>query len=357
LGHYFVYQIPAFSNRVPGCGGEDCFPDYPKAGHDANALYITADLFKNVANGRFVESAIFVVSKLQLEAGGPLTIYRFDDPDDFVIQPSVPAPGEPFSGADNGSEFLLSAPTADRLSVLAIFNTNNIVDDGLSMRLRRITVGAQFHGAFAVPSTEPNVVGPYCRSVGVTSAPRLDGGYPAFQATIQKASGILYGALAFGARDGAGLARDVVAWFAVRPRLTAGLLSANVIHQGYLVPENGYSLSYPAFGLDRSGAGALGFTETNKSADVPGGFPSASLIRFTGTGFGGPIVVTGQGATSDDGFTGCPGAGSGRVGRWGDYAAATVDAATGLTYTANEMIPKSAGGYAANWGTFITQLR
>jgi hypothetical protein len=357
LGHYFVYQIPASSSDVRGCGREDCFPDYPKAGYDANALFITADLFKNVANGHFVESAIFVLSKLQLEAGGPLPVYRFDAPDDFVVQPSVPAPGEPFSGAENGSEFLMSAPSADRLSILAIVNTDNILDDGRSMRLRRITVGAQFHGAIAVPSTEPDVVGPYCRSLGVTSAPTLDGGYPALQATIQKAGGRLYGALAFGARDGAGLARDVVAWFAVRPRLSAGFLSANVVHQGYLVPENGYSLSYPAFGLDKTGAGTLGFSETNKSAAVPGGFPSASLIRFTGTGFSGPILVTGQGATVDDGFTGCHGPGPGGVGRWGDYGAATVDAATGLTYTANEMIPKSAAGYAANWGTFITQLR
>lgn len=62
--------------------------------------------------------------------------------------------------------------------------------------------------------------------------------------------------------------------------------------------------------------------------------------------------------TSDDGFTGCGRPGPGQVGRWGDYGAATVDAATGYFYTANELIPykKVAPGQAANWGTFITQL-
>ena len=45
LGKYFLYQIRAFSDDVAGCGGQDCLPDYPKAGYDANGYYITADLF------------------------------------------------------------------------------------------------------------------------------------------------------------------------------------------------------------------------------------------------------------------------------------------------------------------------
>ena len=63
--------------------------------------------------------------------------------------------------------------------------------------------------------------------------------------------------------------------------------------------------------------------------------------------------------TAIDGFTGCPGPGPGKVGRWGDYGAATVDSVTGYFYTANEMIPNPTTyprGTFANWGTFITQL-
>ena len=181
------------------------------------------------------------------------------------------------------------------------------------MRLRRTTVGSQDYGAGTVPSTEPDVVGPYCKSVGTTSAPLLDGGASAFQATVQKAGGNLYGALAFGSKDGTGLHRDAIAWFELHPTLTKTSLSASIVHQGYLVPANGYSISYPAFGLNKAGAGALGFTQTNKSARVPGGYPSASVIQFTGTGFSGNILVTGQGATSDDGFTGCPEKGRARL--------------------------------------------
>jgi hypothetical protein len=187
----------------------------------------------------------------------------------------------------------------------------------------------------------------------------LDGGFRAFQATIQKAGGNLYGALAFGAKDGTGLLRDVLAWFAVHPTLTFSSLSAKIVHQGLVVPPNGFSISYPAFGLNKTGAGAMGMTITNNSAYAPV-FPSAAFVQFTGAATGGTITIAagGLGATSDDGFTGCPEPGPGQVGRWGDYAAATVDAKTGFFYTANEMIPnprKFPHG-ATNWGTFITQL-
>ena len=44
---------------------------------------------------------------------------------------------------------------------------------------------------------------------------------------------------------------------------------------------------------------------------------------------------------------------------WGDYGAATVDAATGFFYIANEYIPDPTVFpriETANWGTFITQV-
>ncbi len=120
------------------------------------------------------------------------------------------------------------------------------------------------------------------------------------------------------------------------------------------MPGAGYSISFPAFGLNKSGAGVLGMTITNQSANVTGGYPSAAYIQFTGAAMTGSILVTGKGTASDDGFSGCPGAGPGQVGRWGDYGAAT-DAATGYFYTANEYIGGKRGTYS-NWGTSIMQL-
>jgi len=357
-GSYYVYHVRAISNDLSGCGGQDCFPDFPKAGYDKNIFIVDVDLF-NASSGNFVAAAGYALPKSKLEAGATSFSYvRLKFPGGFVVQPSVPAPGEPFVTAANGTEYLMEARNivdgSTNVRVWAISNTNNILTSTTSLRANFVDVKGESYGA-TVPSTQPNVIGPFCKSQGVTSAPSLDGGYNAFTATIQQASGRLYGALAFGSKDGTGLNRDVIAWFVLTPSVTStGTVSATIFHQGYLIPTNGYSLSYPAFGLSKTGAGALGFTETNKSASVPGGYPSAAIIPFTGTGTNGNIIVTGQGQTSDDGFSGCPGG----VGRWGDYGAATVDSATGYYYTGNELIPYKTvpTGQAANWGTFITQL-
>jgi hypothetical protein len=364
LGSYWTYLVDAYSSQLTGCEFQDCFPDYPKGGYDAHAFFITADLFSNVS-GNYVEAAIYAFPKAKLEAGASFDYLRFDDPNDFVLQPSVPAPGEPFSTVHNGSEFLMSAPTASfgsgppSVSVLAVVNTNFIVSNPGAVKLLVTSVRSMSYGLGTVPSTEPDVVGPYCTSLGVTSAPTLDGGYSTFQSTIQKAKGNLYGALAEGTVDRKGLQRDIIDWFEVHPTLNSSGLSASIVNQGRIVPPVGYSITYPAFGLLKSGAGYMGFTITNVDASVAGGYPSAALIQFDGGPTGG-IIVTGQGATSDDGFTGCGGPGPGTVGRWGDYGAAVVDAATGYIYTANEMIPDPTvftPGFYANWGTFITQIQ
>jgi hypothetical protein len=151
----------------------------------------------------------------------------------------------------------------------------------------------------------------------------------------------------------------VLAWFILRPTLTSTpSLTANIVAQGYVVPPDGYSLIFPAFAVNRAGRGLIGFTISNPDANVPGGFPSAAFIEFAGFPRGN-IIVSGQGATSDDSASGCRRPGPGGVALWGDYGAATVDAATGFFYIANEYIPDPTVFpriATNNWGTFITQV-
>jgi len=361
LGTYYIYKVNAFSADVRKCSRlgilADCFADYPKAGYDANGLYISVNLF---GFGGFGRAATDALPKSQLEAGASFTFVRIVYPGDFVVQPSVPAPGEPFETAANGTEYLMEArykvDRSHNVRVWAISNTNNIVSKPSSLRAFAVDVPGENYG-LVVPATEPDVIGPFCKIVGAFATPFLDGVFNAFQATVQKAGGKLYGALPFGSMDGNGLLRDSVAWFALKPSVdSAGHPSASIFRQGYVVPPNGYSLLNPAFGLDKSGAGFLGLSITNTSKTVPGGFPSAGVIQFTGIGTTGRIIVSGQGITSDDGFTGCDAGPLVAVGRWGDYGAATVDAATGFFYTANENI-SGARTFATNWGTFITQIK
>ena len=364
LGEYFIYHIRAFSDDLSGCSGVDCFPDYPKAGYNADAFFITADLFRitdGVITDVFIGTSVHVLPKKKLEAGADFTYVRFDRADDFVAQPSVPAPGERFATANGGTEYLLTArniqDASNNVRVIAIYNTNQIVSSPGNLQQISIDVAAEPYDE-PVPSTQPDVIGPFCTSRGVTSAPLLDGLDDVFQATIQKAGGNLYGVLPLGAKDGNGLDRDVLAWFILQPTLTsAPSLTANIVAQGYVVPPDGYSVSFPAFAVNKRGVGVIGMSITNPDPNVAGGFPSASFIRFSGFPRGN-IIVTGQGTTSDDGFTGCREPGPGGVGRWGDYGAAVVDAITGFFYFGNEHIPDPTEfppGSFTNWGTFITR--
>jgi hypothetical protein len=362
LGTYFIYHIRLGSDDLPGCGGEDCWPGYPHGGYDANAFFISTRL-STCFPDCFVAHAVYVVPKAQLEAGlrageSP-NIARFILDGDAFVQPSVPAPHEPFEPANGGIEYLMRATSSDIVSVLAIYNTSEINRSPGSLRLISVDVSTEPYEKAVVPSAQPDIVGPTCASHGVTSAPSLDARFSEFQATIQKADGNPYGVLPFASRDGNGFARDVLAWFILRPTLTrTRSLTANIVAQGYVVPPDGYSLIYPTIAVNKAGKGVIGFTVSNPDANVPGGFPSAAFIEFAGFPRGN-IIVTGQGATSYDQLSACLSPGPGGVAPWGDYGAATIDAATGFPYLGNEYIPdpavfpRTANG---NWGTFITQV-
>lgn len=367
LGGYFVYHVEAFSKDIPGCPGFiDCLPDFPHAGYDANGLYISVNLF---GFGGFVGAATYALPKARLEKGGvlPFTTVRIAYPGDFDVQPSVPAPNEPFVTAANGTELLMEAreiyDRSTNVRVWAISNTNNIVSSPLSLVGKGVDVAVQSYG-MTVPATEPNVMGTLCTANGEGATPLLDGVFESFTATIQMANGHLFGALPFGTMDANGLLRDSVAWFVLAPSVDGvGQPSATVFAQGKVVPAAGYSLLAPAFAVARipvggtSASGILGFSITNKSSAVTGGFPSAAFIQFaltpTTVAATGSIVVSGPGIGADDGFTGCFVKPFG-VGRWGDYGAATIDSTTGFFYTANENISGARTTFT-NWGTFITQ--
>jgi hypothetical protein len=362
LGTYFIYRVRLGSDDLPGCGGEDCWPGYPHGGYDANAFFITTRL-STCFPDCLVAQAVYVLPKAQLEAGPKvgesLNVARFVLDGDSFVQPSVPAPHEPFETANGGTEYLMRATSSNFVSVVAISNTSEINRLPGSLRISNIGVPTEPYEKMVVPSAQPNVVGPTCASLGVTSAPSLDARFSEFQATIQKAGGNLYGVLPFGSNDGNGFSRDVLAWFILRPTLTSTLsLTANIVAQGYVVPPDGYSLIYPAIAVKKTGKGLIGFTISNPDVNASGGFPSAALIEFAGFPKGN-IIVTGQGATSYDQRGACLRPGPGGVAPWGDYGAATVDAATGFFYLGNEYIPdptvfpRIENG---NWGTFITQV-
>lgn len=358
-GAYWIYKIDAQGTKIPGCGAASCLPDYPQVGYDTNGFYIAADLFSN-STGNFVNAGIYALPKALLETGGTLTYYVFVE-GDFVVQPAIPAPRQASSTAAGGTEYLMAARNiydgSTNVRVLAITNTSSLATSSATLSLQSVDVPAEAYTA-TVPSTQPNVVGPYGNSVGATAAPKLDGGYNAFGGGVKYAGGKLYAALTSGAADSTGLARNIIAWFKVTPTITGTTLSARIAAQGYVTPPDGFSVSFPSFALNKTGVGILGLSITGKSKTAVGGYPSTGFVDFLAAGPTGSLIVSGTGTASDDGFTGYNGATAG-TGRWGDYATGTVDAKTGYFYTGNEFIPDTTThprGTYANWGTFITQV-
>ena len=329
LGAYFVYHIDAGTKSIKACGGS-CLPDYPQVGFDKNGFYIAADLFSN-NSGSFVNAGLYALPKATLLTGKPFKFASFQVAD-FVIQPAIPAPGAPFVATAGGTEYLLSARNifdgSTNIEVLALTNTAMLATKPTALKLLKADVNAEAYTA-TVPSTQPNVVGPYGKSVGATAAPSLDGGYNAFGGGVKYAAGHLYAALTSGATDSKGLARNVIAYFVLKPTVSATAVKATIVKQGYIVPPTGFSIFYPGMALDKSGNGIIGTTITSGNAKAVGGYPSTGFIEFQKNVPAGKYKVTGKGAASDDGFTGYGTGGVAQTGRWGDFASAFVDPTTG----------------------------
>src|ERR1700730_17734271 len=113
-----------------------------------------------------VASAVYVLSKAQLEAGlESLNIARFLLSGDSFAQPSVPAPHEPFETANSGTEYLMRATSDNLVSVIAISNTREIARSPGSLQLLPVVdVPSEPYEKGVVPSAQPDIVGPYCAS-------------------------------------------------------------------------------------------------------------------------------------------------------------------------------------------------
>lgn len=383
-GLWWVYRIDTFSDDLAACESADCLPDYPKMGFDSNGFFISVDLFNNVSTGDYVAAATYALPKVPLRDNSGLANYwRFVYPDSFLVQPSMPAPGQASSTAMGGTEFLLEARKAtdgvsNAIRVWAIehtslLNTNSGVTAAGIDVATPATPGVDGYYAgytFAMAQPDPPNGSPFNNSY-LLDAPYIDGGYAGFQSTIQYAASRLYGILTTADSINGG---NLLSWYAIAPVVNSktGVLTASLKYKGTIRPPSGYSVSYGAFGLTKKGAGVIGFNIMNPAPYVLGNFPSTGYVKFTGSKLSGNLVVTGVGVAPDDGFSSlydcCYTTSGGSfnlvgIGRWGDYSAAVVDPAFAASkspvyYTGGEMIavPYTKFGAVANWTSYISQI-
>ena len=332
-----------------------CFGDQPLIGADANGFYVSTNAF-SLSTFSFSGANIYAFSKTALEtaSAGAVTGVRFSNlteagmPFAFSIQPATVPPGGTFA---TNTEYFLSAldftNTVDnRLVVWALTGTNTLGTTSPTLSLANAVVNTQSYGAPPQAQQKP---GFFPLGMSLKDHEELVSSNDDRMNQVVFADGKLWTALNTSAKTQNGPVRTAAAWFILSPSVSAGAVSATVVNQGYIAIDdpNQQNVMYPSVGVNSSGKGVVAFSVIGVNF-----FPSAGYapIDVNGTG---AIRISGAGALPDDGFSGYAQFGaSNRVGRWGDYSAASSDE-NGTIWMGNEYIPNAPRTVNANWGTFI----
>jgi hypothetical protein len=332
-----------------------CFGDQPLIGADANGFFISTNGF-SLATLSFSGANIYALSKTALEtaSAGSVTAVRFSNlteagmPFAFSVQPATVPPGGAFA---TNTEYFLSAldftNTVDnRLVVWALTGTNTLNSASPTLSLANAVVNTQSYGAPPQAQQKP---GPFPLGQSLKDHEELVSSNDDRMNQVVFADGKLWTGLNTSAKTPNGPVRTAVAWFILSPSVTGGTVSASVANQGYIAIDdsNQQNVMYPSVGVNSQGKGVVAFSVVGTNF-----FPSTGYAPIDVNGAG-AIRISGAGAFPDDGFTGYAQFGaSSRVGRWGDYSAASSDE-NGTIWMGNEYIPNAPRTVNANWGTFI----
>jgi hypothetical protein len=357
LGSYFIYRINTTDRGHPNC---PCFGDQPLLGADKYGFYIsTAEYDLDPFGGNFNGPQIYAFSKAALETGsiGPvvhkagLTHVR-GGRTTGTVQPAI-SPDRAFETRNNGTEYFLSGfdclpfdgcPIApgqfNKITVWALTNTKSLTTATPNLHLSLKDLTSEVYGS-PVPQHQRPGPRPLGSSVG-EPLPVVTANDSRMNQVVF-ADGLLWSGIntivAPGPRDG-------IAYFIVRPSVSAGQVSGTIQRQGYVAVAGAF-LSFPSVGVNGSGHGVIAM-----SLMGPGHFPSAAQIDINQDGVSGPVEIVSSGFRPEDGFTCYEALGFGPACRWGDYSA-SVAGPGGTIYSATEFIGDNSRTFNANWSTFI----
>jgi hypothetical protein len=354
-GTYNIYSMDTTDVTPPllitGC---PCIPDYPQIGADKWGFYVASNQFTTSFGNSFLNASILAISKAALASGASMpTAVRFlIQPSvgyEFAIQPATTPPGASYFLADNGLEYFVSSifhsAIGSTLAVWAMTNTSSLATANPNPALMEIVIPTQTYSFPNVATQRPGPL-PYGSSLFPPgSLEFLDGGDTRIL-SLSYAQGRLYTSMATQIIDPA-TGQNLVggAYFILSTAFRGGVLSAQVLRQGYLYTPNNHLLR-TAIAVNPHGRGAVVFTLVG-----PDYFPSTAFVPIDTFSTGSSIQVSGPGASPEDGFTGYE---PGPVARWGDDSAAAVDS-DGSIWMVTEYIPNAPRTDFANWGTFLTR--
>jgi hypothetical protein len=374
LGLWNIYKIPTQNDGTEGtpdhhCEGGPCFGDFPKIGADANGIYITENESPFFFVGAY-RAQIYALSKRALTAGvEPVTVVQFDTSASdllldgsagFTVWPAT-APASAYATDLGGTEYFLSAtnatapgesgpgkslqpvPSSDhRLRIWALSNTQslNTANPALVVRHGVIDVltyslppvASQKEGSVPLAdclndSTLDTPLGTGCWRYAFSKKPsgneresqRVNSSLSGGMLQVVYAVGKLWGSMNTALDLGHGIQAGV-AYFVLRPQISTGGLSGQVVKQGYLGLAN-HHLLHPSVGVTANGRGVLTFSLLGDDH-----FPSAAYATLDATAGVGNIHIAAEGLGPDDGFTAYKAfEGQTPITRWGDYSATAVD--------------------------------
>ena len=345
-----IYSIDTTSHGAEGC---PCFGDQPVIGADSHGLFISTNAF-SLREG-FAGVQIYALSKQLLAGGAVPAVVHWNNPKlpggfAFSVQPSIRS-SPALDDAANGVEYFTSVADIRnmldrRIAVWAITNTASLANQTPALRLRNTIVGTQ---PFGVP---PDAA----QKTGETRLGSLLSEKTEYIATNDQrmqqpvfADGKLWSALTTMVAVGDDPSPHAgIAYFVLRPSISAGAVRVEVAKQGYIAVAN-TDVFYPAIAIRPNGEGVIAFT-------LSGGehYPSAAFATLNQNGAGNVQIVA-AGVAPTDGFSGYKYFGGGGSARTGDYSAATVDE-HGFIWMSAEYIPSGPRTLLANWGTFIAQI-
>lgn len=401
LGSWTIYKIPVQNDGTQGSPVHPncpCLGDYPHIGADAHGIYLTTNEFPLA--GGFNSAQIYAISKAALINGSTsvkmvqldTADYLLDGNPGFTVWPAVSPAGD-FERDNHGTEYLLSSVAVfsdsgndTRLRLWALGNTKSLDSATPSVTLLHDVVNVDKYGVPpAINQKEGNAPLRDCLNDRTMTTPFGVGCWNYFVGTQPTAPEVLvpidpndsrmqqvfftgdklYAALDtvvnVGGKDQTG-----IAYYVLRPSVSANRTSATVVKQGQLAMA-GNSVTRPAIAALPNGKGVIGF-----SVIGPDHYPSAGYIRFNKSKghHGAKVKIIAEGKGPDDEFGGYAAFGAPRS-RWGDYAAAAVDGDD--IWIANEYIAQTctlaqftdpAARFSCNgtrvaltnWGTRISRI-
>jgi|NGEPerStandDraft_6_1074524.scaffolds.fasta_scaffold54383_1 hypothetical protein len=347
-GNYYIYLID-------GCpaDNESCLADQPLIGLNDDGFYFSNNDFD--ANGGFLGARIVALDREALVSNTPVNGISYVLPNDFSVEPALPAPGA-VTTQNDGTEYFTESldfgPPANgnSLRIFALTGTETLENSPMT----NLATSDFPTEAYSSPYPANQKAGAYPLGQQFGDSEEYLNPDDDRMLQLYYAGGKLYTTLETLTPDAdAPFPTTSAAWFVIQPTATTTTVSAHIAKQGYIGIADG-SVLYPAFAVNSSGKGIIGFSFSGSKY-----YPSTGYVHFSGGAIGSEVHTAGAGQNPEDGFTGYPQFGGKYVSRWGDYSAAFVAPDGGLWFAAeyipNDIVyPRTS---LTNWGTFVSHVQ